>query len=56
MILPHLQEIINIHNLVFVIQIYVLKITVQRENHQRKLFEEPRNTVDTREAQECWSG
>lgn len=28
MILPHLQEIINIHNLVFVIQIYVLKITV----------------------------
>ena len=29
---------------------------VKRENHQRKLFEEPRNTVDTREAQECWSG
>lgn len=28
MILPHLQEIINIHNLVFIIQIYVLKITV----------------------------
>lgn len=28
MILPHLQEIINIHNLVFVIQIYELKITV----------------------------
>ena len=36
--------------------IFANKNNVKRGNHQRKLFDEPRNTVDTREAQEYWNG